>query len=258
MSFAFYDDRLPNNKKVAWLVAQGVNGVAALGLHLLANTWSRHEGMRGFVPDYMPERLVGRCAKKLVTLLVEVGMFDAADGGWTIHDYSQFGRDDGTPVAAKVNQLSQQRAEAGRKGGLAKAGKTASNIPSKPPSNDVATSEQTSSPKPLPLPVSDSPLSEERPETLRAVTDSAHTQNGKCSRHPAGNPTGEPCGGCKALSERDRRKDDRDAEITRLDVERRSRSCRRCDGAHVIDDEGKPTKRKCDHGALSSVAGDTA
>src|SRR5574337_2154942 len=103
MAWAFYDDALPHNRKVAWLRAQGTPGIAALGLHVLLNTWSRHEGMLGFIPSYVPEQQAGRQWRKLVALLAGdgCGMLVAVDGGWMINDYEQYGRDDGLSVDEK-------------------------------------------------------------------------------------------------------------------------------------------------------------
>lgn len=133
MSWARYDDALPHNRKVSWLRAQGVNGIAALGLHVLLNTWSRHEGMQGFIPAYVPEQLAGKPWSKLIGLLADDGcaMLTAVENGWMINDYEEYGdRDDGTPVEEKKARLSRVRAEAGRRGGLAKAAKAPSNTPS--------------------------------------------------------------------------------------------------------------------------------
>lgn len=154
MSWAFYDDRLPSNRKVAWLRSHGTAGIAALGLHLLANTWSRHEGMQGFIPAYIPEQLVGAPWKKLVGLLEGCEMFEPCDAGWMIHDYDEYGKDDGVSAEEKRQTISNIRAEAGRRGGLAKAaragGKRGSKPPSKPADLPLANGWQSSSPTPIP------------------------------------------------------------------------------------------------------------
>ena len=161
MSWAFYDDALPSNRKVAWLRAHGTPGIAALGLHLLLNTWSRHEGMQGFIPSYVPEQQAGRHWRALVNLLADdgCGMLVACDGGWMINDYDDYGKDGGISATDRKARLSKVRAEAGRAGGLAKAGKRSSNSASKP----VAVPEQTSSPTPKPPNSSTSPGSGNAP-----------------------------------------------------------------------------------------------
>lgn len=152
MTWARYDDELAWNRKVAWLRAQGESGIAALGLHLLANTWSRHEGMQGFLPEYMAEQLAGRTGPKLAGLLVEIVMFEAEPGGWLIHDYHEYSAkdDDGSSAAEKAAQLSKVRAEAGARGGKAKA--AAKQTASKAPSKAVANGWQNPSPVPDPVP----------------------------------------------------------------------------------------------------------
>lgn len=155
MSWAKYDDALPQNRKVSWLRAQGVNGIAALGLHLLLNTWSRHEGMQGFIPAYVPEQLAGRHSVKLVKLLADDGcaMLNTVENGWMINDYDDYGdRDDGTPVDEKRARLSKVRAEAGRAGGLSKAARSSSKSSPLPDSKPPSKAKQSSSPVPVPLP----------------------------------------------------------------------------------------------------------
>jgi hypothetical protein len=148
MSWARYDDELPMNRKIGALMSQGVNGPAALGLHLLANTWARHNGTAGFVPTHQPGLLVGdaRLGRKLAHLLTSVSMFDSTDGGWMIHDYDDYSdpNDDGRPAAEKKKDLSAKRAAAGSKGGK----QTASKRDGLLPAND----QHCSSPEPVPVP----------------------------------------------------------------------------------------------------------
>jgi hypothetical protein len=150
MSWARYDDELSLNCKVGRLRALGVNGIAALGLHLLANTYCRHNGTGGHVDNHVPELLVGKSGCKLAAILEQVGMFDVStDGGWMIHNYDEY-HDPNDPdpdrsAAARRRELREKRVEAGRLGGLAKA----SNAASKP----LAVLQQTSSPVPVPIPL---------------------------------------------------------------------------------------------------------
>ncbi len=147
MTWARYDDELPMNHKIARLVASGQVGVAAIGLHVLANTWSRHQGTGGAIPGYQPGVLVAdaRLGRKLAEALADVGMFDACEDGWMIHDFDEFSDpdDDGASAAEKRRRLSEVRAVAGRKGGQASSSKRGS----KPQANG----EQCSSPGPDPV-----------------------------------------------------------------------------------------------------------
>lgn len=159
MSWARYDDELSMNKKVGRLRAKGVDGIAAIGLHLLANTYCRHNGTAGEVEAHVPELLAGKCGPKLARLLAEVGMFDVTESGWSIHDFEEFhdptDPDPNRSAADRKRELSEKRAAAGRAGGLAKAGKD----PSKPLANpgsatasDLANGWQNPSPGPGPDP----------------------------------------------------------------------------------------------------------
>lgn len=160
MSWARYDDELSMNKKVGRLRSKGVDGIAAIGLHLLANTYCRHNGTAGEVEAHVPELLAGKCGGKLARLLAEVGMFDVTESGWAIHDFEEFhdpsDPDPNRSAADRKRELSEKRAEAGRQGGLAKAGKVASKPlanPGNATATDLANGWQTPSPVPDPVPV---------------------------------------------------------------------------------------------------------
>lgn len=184
MSWARYDDQLPMNKKWAKLRGKGVNGAAALGLHLLANTYCRHNGTGGLVEPHVVEMLVGKDGIKLAGLLVEVGMFDVCEGGWTIHDYAEF-HDPNDPdpdrsAAQRQKELSAKRAESGQKGGRV----SASNRQAKSKgasilleANREANGEQTSTPDPVPDPVPTTSSSSINSESLGASPDDDFVSN---------------------------------------------------------------------------------
>ena len=89
-------------------------GLPALGLHLLAMSYSAGYLTDGFVPDGWVEREQGR-TKGLPDRLVEAGMWHRIEGGYIIHDWLDY-----NPSKAEVNARREARAEAGRKGGLRK------------------------------------------------------------------------------------------------------------------------------------------
>ncbi len=147
MPWARYDDELLMNRKVTALKAHPA-GLAALGLHVLANTWSRHQGTAGFIASYVPEQIGGRQGSKLARLLETVGMFDPCDGGWMIHDFDEY-TDPNDPdphrsAAERKREISEKRAAAGSLGGKAKAAKQTA-------SKTMALLEQTSGPEPDPV-----------------------------------------------------------------------------------------------------------
>lgn len=153
MSWARYDDEFALNRKVGRLIARGKDGVAAIGLHLLANTYCRHNGTAGHVEAHVPGLLVGAFGSKLAQILEADGMFDPDErGGWQIHDYAEF-HDPNDPdpdrsAADRKRELSEKRAEAGRRGGLAKAKQTSSKATDLPEAKPW----QTPSPDPDPVP----------------------------------------------------------------------------------------------------------
>lgn len=156
MSWARYDDEFPMNKKVGRLVGKGQQGVAAIGLHLLANTYARHNGTAGLIESHVPNLLCGPRGRTLAKLLQEVGMFDPHPDGWTIHDYAEF-HDPNDPdpdksAADRKKELSEKRAEAGRLGGLAKAKQSPSKASDLPQAKGVAKPWQSPSPDPDPDP----------------------------------------------------------------------------------------------------------
>lgn len=163
MAWARYDDELPMNKKIGYLIAQGPTGVAALGLHLLANTWSRHNGTAGAIPSHQPGILVGSIplGRKLAHVLHQAGMFDVTAEGWMIHNFDEFSdpNDDGRSAAERKRDLSEKRAQAGSKGGKQTASKRTGLL--------EANEQQCSSPVPEPVPheqVSDNSTPENTPE----------------------------------------------------------------------------------------------
>lgn len=161
MPWARYDDEFSMNRKVGRLIGRGKDGVAAIGLHLLANTYCRHNGTGGHVESHVPNLLVGSFGRKLAKILQDEGLFDPDErGGWMIHDYAEF-HDPNDPepdrsAADRKKELSEKRSEAGRRGGLARAAKQ---TPSKPTdllqANAIANGQQCSSPDPVPVPTTE-------------------------------------------------------------------------------------------------------
>lgn len=156
MSWARYDDEFPMNKKVGRLVGRGQIGLAAIGLHLLANTYARHNGTAGVIEAHVPNLLCGTQGRKLAKLLQDVGMFDEHLDGWVIHDFAEF-NDPNDPepnksAAERKKELSEKRAAAGRKGGLANGKQKGSKASDLLEANDQAKGKQSSSPVPGPVP----------------------------------------------------------------------------------------------------------
>lgn len=89
----------------------------AVALWIRAGTWSARNLTNGFVPAGLPARLCGD-HDTAVRELVRRGLWSRVSGGYQFHDWFDYQRS-----AEQVQELRQKRAEAGRKGGLAKARK---------------------------------------------------------------------------------------------------------------------------------------
>jgi hypothetical protein len=88
-------------------------GPAAMGLWLLAGTWSARHGTDGYVPDRVLPRLCDE-AEANASRLLRSGLWErAADGaGYVFHDWLDY-----QPAAEQVRAKRRQQSEAGRKGG---------------------------------------------------------------------------------------------------------------------------------------------
>lgn len=89
----------------------------AVALWTRAGSWSARNLTEGFVPAGMPARLCGD-PDTAVSDLLRRGLWVRASGGYRFHDWDKY-----QPSKAYVEDLRAKRQAAGRKGGLAKAGK---------------------------------------------------------------------------------------------------------------------------------------
>lgn len=144
MAWARIDDQFFYNKKVAQ-----VDGPAKL-LYLASLVYAANQLTDGFIPEKALKFIastadVANC-QEFARQLLDVGLWDASDDGYIIHDYLIW-----NPSKQQVLATREARAESGRRGGEAKAAKdkqTASKLPSKP----LAKSCQKSTPSPSPSP----------------------------------------------------------------------------------------------------------
>lgn len=135
MPWARVDDDFEGHPKVQALL-NDERGAAAIGLWTLCLSWA-HKYTRkpgktlGLVPPNLPRRYLGPTGLELAGLLVKEGMWvSAGDDGWLIHDFEEY---------LPSEEMSRARAEAGRKGGLAKAANKAKLASSQ---EDVASSQE--------------------------------------------------------------------------------------------------------------------
>jgi hypothetical protein len=98
------DDQLFSNPKImdAW-TQEG----AAMGLWIIAGTWSASQELDGFVPDYMI-RMWAKNGDDLAAVLEAVGLWnrDAESNGWWFHDFLDY-----NPSSAELREKRGKEAE---------------------------------------------------------------------------------------------------------------------------------------------------
>jgi hypothetical protein len=106
---------------------------AAFRLYVSAIDWSREQRTDGVITEKdMPAiPRLPRSWRAVAIELVGAGLWEAVENGWRIIDWCE-------PEATPESELSAKRAEAGRKGGLAKASNRVANGASKPLATDLA------------------------------------------------------------------------------------------------------------------------
>lgn len=115
------DDKFHSHPKVM------VTSPAALGLWVVAGSWSSDYGTDGVVRDDQLSRLLPDAAT-LAGELVASGLWKRIRGGYAFHDWTEWGS---KRTGAEDKELRAKRAEAGRKGGLA-SGRTRSKPQARP------------------------------------------------------------------------------------------------------------------------------
>lgn len=91
------------------------DGLAAVGLWALAQSWIGEEMTDGFVPSRQPVRLLGVDASEAAAILVEIGLWEVTEGGWHVHDYLDYNWSKKRILADRA-----QRHRLAVKGGLAR------------------------------------------------------------------------------------------------------------------------------------------
>ncbi|MGH3499334.1 MAG: hypothetical protein ACRDQA_00295 [Nocardioidaceae bacterium] len=141
---------------------------AALGLWVVAGTWSSANLTDGFVPDYVLPRLAPDSAT-LARKLVAAGLWTRTRGGYLFHDWNDYNF-----TAEEVAERKRLRAEAGRKGGQVRGSKR-----SKSQANAQANAKQK--PSTVPVPEPEPSVSYETENPLNPP--SGETRPNRCERH---------------------------------------------------------------------------
>lgn len=146
----------------------------AVALWTRAGSWSARNLTEGFVPAALPARLCGD-HETAVSDLLRRGLWLRTSGGFRFHDWLQW-----QPSKQAVEELRRKRAEAGRKGGLVKAGK----LPSTSQANARPIGKQNSAP-PRPPPSTKGDGGSAAPKRHKFVDDGSGTS---CSVSNCGLP----------------------------------------------------------------------
>jgi hypothetical protein len=240
-----------NDEKVARLYRYGKDARALRDFLVACWRYCKAEKTNGHVPAEVVGRLAypdaPRVGARDADRLVDVGLAERTDtgyyfGGFLNHNKSR----------EQIEAESIAKAEAGSKGGKVsgevRKGKAETKQSASPPRSQSTEDKGQSSEV-------ENSLGGERPVTLTPVPDTEPSKKrSRCTRHPGGNPTDQPCDGCRADRELEDKRAARTAEQAARAAETARLNCRRCDGAHIVDAEGRPTRRKCDH-SLAVVAG---
>jgi hypothetical protein len=119
MTWFKVDDNLHSHSKIRKVLA---DDPAALALWTVAGSWSSDNLTDGLIPDHQLPWLMPALADELARKLVTAGLWRRVKGGYQFHQWSADG--DGTkrnPTREEVENERRKKAEAGRKGGLARA-----------------------------------------------------------------------------------------------------------------------------------------
>lgn len=139
MTWVRIDEGFPEHPKV--LSAGGDAG----WLHVCAISYCNRQLTDGFIPHAVLSRLSDRKRPgMLAAKLVEVGLWETTDGGWTIHDYLLYQPTRSETEATRERTYSV-KAEAGRLGGLASGVARRKHTRSRTEANNEAEPKQTES-----------------------------------------------------------------------------------------------------------------
>lgn len=248
MAWFKVDDSFGDHPKVKSIPRNERKG--AVALWTLAGSYAARQLTEGFV--FADDVLDLGCSSKDAAALVQSGLWHrhghdcdrcppVAGNQYLFHDWLIYQRPRAKVLAERAASTERQR----------KAREAARQERESQRDSGVTSPSVTAPPtRPDPTPVVKD-LGGERPETLRAVSDSNAP---KCSTHPNGDYDG-PCGGCGKVRERNERGDARAAERAARAADELRRNCPVCGGdGKIPNPDGTPSSRRCDHSRKAEIA----
>lgn len=243
-----------DDEKVARLARYTKPGEARALRDLLVAMWRycKREKSDGHVPAEIVGKLAYpdplRIAQRDAARLVDCGLAERTPDGYYLPGYLKQPRN---KSRAEIEAISEQKAEAGRVGGVMsgtvrrdKANGKQSASPSEARSLHLGEAREQRTENRAEL---EEQLGGDRPVTLPAAGVSGSPIS-TCLRHPNGNPDDVDCGGCAKDRERRDRESARSADRAARDREAAIRDCPDCEGTHIVLDADKqPTGRRCSH-----------
>lgn len=252
--FVDFDD----DPAVAKLLRYTKPGEARALRDLLVGMWRycKREMSDGHVPREIVGKLVypdtPRIGERDAQRLVDCGIAEHTDEGYFLPGYLKHNKS-----RAQIEADTAKKAEAGKKGGVASGLVRKSEADTKrdasAPRSHGASTPRSHRQRQRHTTETDVELEQggERPETSAPAAATKPSpkspSDARCTAHIGVAEPG-PCKGCGRERERAEREVERAAEKARLAAEEAARDCPDCEGTHfVLDDDKKPTRRKCTH-----------
>lgn len=116
MGWAKVDDRLHSH----WKTAEA--GVEAMGLWVLALSWTRENRTNGFVPRAKALQLGGRHARKHIAALLKASLWLEVEAGYEFHDFLDW-QPRSEDEESRREDVSEKRREAGKRGAAKRWGR---------------------------------------------------------------------------------------------------------------------------------------
>ncbi len=172
MPYAWLDDDFYDHPKLDRLPT-GTTRLACIGLYWLAISWSNRYLTDGLIPADRVRRLGG--SRLLADALVEARLWERSADDYVVHDFGDYSK-----LRVQVEVERQQKAEAGRKGGLS----SGSARRKQTASTNEAGASRLVEPRtvPLPLPLPSSPSSFEEGSSKNGLTTIYETTEERLTR----------------------------------------------------------------------------